>query len=93
VTSKAVSPSEDELSKLEPDSKEWHADQDAIDRAADDELRQKLVICRGCTQPTPDDLSGSIWPTSRAAERYLSIQRTLRSLSSPLESASSGGLQ
>jgi hypothetical protein len=92
VTSNANPPSENELSKLAPDSKEQLADLDAIDRAADDELRKKLVICRGCTQPAPDGQLSSIWPT-RAAQGYLAIQKTLRSLSLPVESTSSRGLE
>jgi hypothetical protein len=80
----SISPSEDKLSRL--DSKEWSA---AEDQAADDELRKKLVICRGCEQPATEDQVSVVWPT-RAAEGYLSIQRTLRSLSLP-EANSSGG--
>jgi hypothetical protein len=92
VTSKAIPRGIAELSKSDPDSKE--AAPDTIDSVADDELRQKLIICRGCTeQPAPEDLSGSIWPTPRLAERYMSIQRTLRSLSLPVESSSSSGLR
>jgi hypothetical protein len=89
VASNAISPSEDVLSKLAPDSKEWHYALDDINRAADDELRKKLVICRGCAEPAADDQSGSIWPP-RPAEGYLSIQKTLRSLSLPVEPTSSG---
>ena len=92
LTSNATPLSEVEFSKLDPNSKERYADLDAINRAADDELRKKLVICRGCTQPAPNDQLSSIWPT-RAAQGYLSIQRTLRSLSLPVESTSSSGLQ
>jgi hypothetical protein len=91
-TSNAISPSEDELSKLSPDSKEWNAALDAINRAADDELRKKLVICIGCAPPAPDDQLSSIWPT-RADAGYLSTQKILRSLFLPVESNSSGGLQ
>jgi hypothetical protein len=92
VTSNDTPLSEVELSKLDPNSKERYADLDAINRAADEELRKKLVICRGCTQPEPDDQLSSIWPT-RAAQGYLTIQKTLRSLSLPAESTSSSGLQ
>ncbi len=92
VTSNAIPPSEDELSKLDPVSKERRAALDAINGAADDELRKKLVICRGCMQPAPDDQLSSIWP-SRAPQGYLAIQKTLRSLSLPVESTSSGGLE
>lgn|ERR1700722_5236447 len=79
VSSKDTSPSEEELSKLDPE-------------AADDELRKKLVICRGCAEPAPDGQVSAIWPT-RAAEGYLSIQKTLKSLSLPVEVTSSGGLR
>jgi hypothetical protein len=80
----SIPPSEDQLSKL--DSKEWSADQEQI---ADDELRKKLVICRGCEQPATEDQVSAVWPT-RAAEGYLSIQKTLRSLSLPEATLSSG---
>jgi hypothetical protein len=79
VSSKDTSPGEEEFSKLDPE-------------AADDRLRKKLVICRGCAEPAPDDQVSAIWPT-RAAEGYLSIQKTLRSLSLPVEVTSSGGLR
>jgi hypothetical protein len=92
AASKAISQSGDKLSNPDPDSKEWHDAPDAINSAADDGLKQKLVICRGCEQPAPDDPSSSIWPT-RGAEGYLSIQRTLRSLSLPVETSSSSGLR
>jgi hypothetical protein len=88
----ASPPRADELSNLDPGSKEWLAALDAINRAADDELRKKLVICRGCTQTAPDDQLSSIWPT-RAAQGYLEIQKTLRSLHLPVEFTPSSGLQ
>ena len=91
LTSKDHSPSDDELSKLKPYSKEWHAALDAIERAADDELKRKLVICRGCMSPEPDDQTGSIAP-KRAAEGYLSLE-TSRSVSLPLTPPSSDGLR
>jgi hypothetical protein len=64
-TSEAVapeedSPSEEELAKLRPYSKEWGAVRDAINRAADAKLKKKLIICRGCIPPEPDDQTGSI---------------------------------
>jgi hypothetical protein len=89
TSSKNISPSEDELSKLKPYSREWHAALDAINRAADDELKRKLVICRGCT--APDDQTGSLGP-KRAAGGYLSPDEASRAVSLPLESTSSGGL-
>jgi hypothetical protein len=60
VASEDISPSEDELSKLNPYSQEWTAVLDGINRAADDELRRKLIICRGCMPPETDDQTGSI---------------------------------
>ena len=60
VASKDSSPSEDELSKLKPYSQEWTAVLDGINRAADDELRRKLIICHGCMPPETDDQTGSI---------------------------------
>ena len=86
VTSSAIPPSENGAAKLDTDAI------DVINRAADDELRKKLIICRGCARAAPDGYVSSIWPT-RAAEGFLSIQKTLRSLSSPVESTSSNGLQ
>jgi hypothetical protein len=60
ATSKQSSPSEEELSRLTPYSKEWATVLNAINRAADDELKRKLIICRGCLLPQPDDQTGSI---------------------------------
>ncbi|TYL92019.1 hypothetical protein FXB40_26600 [Bradyrhizobium rifense] len=53
-------PSEDELAKMTPYSKEWVAALEAINRAAEEKLNQKLVICRGCLPPPLDDQPGSI---------------------------------
>jgi hypothetical protein len=60
VASGESSPSEADLAKLKPYSKEWTAMLGAINRAADDELKKKLVICRGCLPSEPDDRTGSI---------------------------------
>jgi hypothetical protein len=90
LTSNAIPPSGDELSNLDHGSTEWYAALDAINRAADDELRKKLVICRGCEQPVADIQLSSTWPT-RAADGFLSIQKTLRTLSLPANSTSSSG--
>jgi hypothetical protein len=68
------SPSEEELAKLRPYSKEWGAVRDAIDRAADAKLKKKLIICRDCMPPEPDDQTGSIAP-KRAAGDYLSFRQ------------------
>jgi hypothetical protein len=71
AASEDKSPSEEELSKLKPYSKEWGAALDAINRADDDKLKKKLIICRECMQPEPsDDQTGSITP-QRAAGGYL----------------------
>ena len=91
AASKDNSLSEDELSKLKPYSKEWHAVLDAINRADDDELKRKLVICRGCMSPEPNDQTGSIGP-KRAAEGYLSLEAS-RSVSLPLMPPSGDGLR
>src|ERR1700722_15303093 len=64
VTSNAIPPSENGLAKLDTDAI------DAINRAADDELRKKLIICRGCAPAARDGYVSSIWPT-RAAEGFL----------------------
>ena len=60
VVSRDSSPSEDELSKLKPYSQEWTAALDGINRAADDKLRRKLIICRGCMPPETGDQTSSI---------------------------------
>jgi hypothetical protein len=60
VVSRDSSPSEDELSRLKPYSQEWTAVLDGINRAADDKLRRKLIICRGCMPPETDDQTSSI---------------------------------
>lgn len=70
AVSKNSSPSEDELTKLKPYSKEWTAALGAMNRAADDELRKKLVICRECMPPEPDDRTGAI-----TAGGYLPVRR------------------
>lgn len=54
------SPNEEDLAKLRPYSKEWGATLDAMNRAADAKLRKKLIICRNCMPPEPDDETGSI---------------------------------
>src|SRR5579872_3199191 len=63
--------------------------EDELSQSAIEALRKKLVICRGC-EAAPDDAS-AVWPT-RAADGYLSLQKTLRSLSLP-ETTSSDGPQ
>jgi hypothetical protein len=51
------SPGEEELAKLKPYSKEWGAVLNAINRAADEKLKKKLIICRDCMPPDqPDQL-------------------------------------
>jgi uncharacterized protein YraI len=57
-----TSPSEAELAALKPYSKEWWSVRDAIDRAAEMKLAEKLIICRGCLSSEPDDQTGSITP-------------------------------
>jgi hypothetical protein len=75
------SPSEEEqLAKLRPYSKEWGAVFDAINRAHDAKLKVKLIICRDCMSPEPDD-QASIAP-KRAAESL----EALRSVPLPLMS-------
>jgi hypothetical protein len=54
------SPSEEDLAKLRPYSKEWGAALDAMNRAADTKLKTKLIICRDCMPPESDDRTGSI---------------------------------
>jgi hypothetical protein len=55
-----ASPSEEDLAKLRPYSKEWGAALDAMNRAADAKLKKRLIICNGCLPPEPDDQTGSI---------------------------------
>ena len=68
VTSEDDSPSEEALSKLKPYSKEWGAVLDAINRAYDDKLKKKLIICRVCMPP--EDQTGSV-AEQHAAGGYL----------------------
>jgi hypothetical protein len=45
---------------LKPYSKEWFAQQEAIDREADAALVKKMTICRGCQSPPKEsDLDGA----------------------------------
>ena len=74
VASEDNSPGEEELAKLRPYSKEWGAVRDAIDRAADAKLKKKLIICRDCMPPEPDDQTGSIAPKPPAGG-YLSFRQ------------------
>jgi len=65
TASKAVapeedSPSEEDLAKLRPYSKEWGAALEAINRAADAKLKKSLIICRDCMPPEPEDQTSSI---------------------------------
>ena len=77
-------PSEEEqLAKLRPYSREWGAVFDAINRAHDAKLKEKLIICRDCMPPDPDD-QASIAP-KRTVEGYLSLE-ALRSVPLPLMS-------
>ncbi len=62
VAAEDDSPSDEDLAKLRPYSKEWGAALDAINRAADAKLKKALIICRGCMPPEPDDQTGSIAP-------------------------------
>lgn len=48
-------------------------DSSASDDSADEELRRKLVICRGCEQPGLDDQANSIWPKRPADGYYLTV--------------------
>jgi hypothetical protein len=62
LASEDESPSEEELAKLRPYSKEWGAALDAMNRAADAKLKKQMIICRGCMPPEQDDQTGSIAP-------------------------------
>ena len=66
------SPTEDDLAKLRPYSKEWGEVFDAVNRRYDVKLRKKLIICRGCMAPESDDQTGSIAP--KEALGYLSTE-------------------
>ncbi len=48
-------PTEADLAKLKPYSKEWGAALEAMNRAADERLSKKLIICRGCLSPADED--------------------------------------
>jgi hypothetical protein len=49
------------LSDLKPHSREWWAQQEAADQAAQSALAKKLIICRGCSPPPVrnDDVTSS----------------------------------
>ena len=57
-------PSEEDLAKLRPYSREWGAALETLNRAADAKLKKKLIICRDCLPPEPDDRTGSLDRTS-----------------------------
>lgn len=82
ASSHYTSLSEHEFSRRETQSRERDSALDAVNQADDDDLRKKLVICRGCEQPATEDEVSAVWPT-RAADSYVSLQKTLRSLSLP----------
>jgi hypothetical protein len=63
--------------------------EDELSPSAVEALSKKLLICRGCEDPAPNDVVGAVWPT-HAAEGYLSLQKTLRSLALPEATSSSG---
>jgi len=62
--------------------------EDELSKSADDELRKKLVICRGCEQPEPDRQANSIWPRS-PADGHLTVDQVSRLF--PAQSPLSGG--
>jgi hypothetical protein len=82
-------PSEEELTKLKPYTKERGAALDAINRVYEEKLKRKLIICRVCMPPELDDQTGSIG-SKRAAEGYLSLEAS-KSVSLPLMPPSSDG--
>jgi hypothetical protein len=56
----APPPEEAALAGLKPYSAEWWSVRDSIDRAAEDKLAKRLIICRDCMPTKPNDLTGSI---------------------------------
>ena len=60
AATKDNSPSEEDLAKLRPYSREWSAALDAMNKAADDKLKKQLIICRNCMPTDSDDRTGSI---------------------------------
>jgi len=52
-------PTEADLAKLKPYSKEWGTALEAMNRAADERLSKKLIICRGCLSPADEDRTES----------------------------------
>jgi hypothetical protein len=44
----------------------------------DEELRKKLVICRGCDQPEANDQSNSIWSKPTTDSHYLTADEVSR---------------
>ena len=55
-----ASPQEAALDGLKPYSREWWSVRDALDRASEAKLGQKLIICRDCMPSPQDDQTGSI---------------------------------
>ncbi|WP_136623507.1 hypothetical protein [Bradyrhizobium centrolobii] len=50
---------DEDLSKFKPYSKEWVAALEAINRAADERLNKRLIICLGCLPPGRGDRAES----------------------------------
>jgi hypothetical protein len=70
MASEPGSPSEADLEKLKPYSREWTVMLAAINRAADDELKKKLIICRDCLPSGTDDHTSSV-----AAGGYVPVRQ------------------
>ena len=70
-------------------SKDVPASEDELSQSASDELSKKLVICRGCEDPTPNDQANSIWPKSAAGN--LTVGQVSRLF--PAQTTVGGGLR
>jgi hypothetical protein len=68
------SPNEQDLARLTPYTREWGAAFDAMNRAADEKLRKKLIICRDCMPPQPEDQTSSVTPKHMAGG-YLPVRQ------------------
>jgi hypothetical protein len=57
--------------------KDATASEDELSEAVNDELRKKLVICRGCEDPPPSDRANFTWPNSTASHLTIDQVSTL----------------
>jgi hypothetical protein len=61
-------------------SKVISLDEDELSKSDDDQLKRKLVICRGCERPSADSQTISIWPEVKANSYSLTADEVSRLL-------------